>query len=174
MADDAMAPVREPNCASAGALAMRPASSPSAADIDACVSTPAPRGHRPSERGGFDVRLKAVVGDDVTELTALLTDAMVWADVVVLTGGLGPTEDDITREALARALDAPLEMHEHIAERIRERFGRRGRVMPEINRRQALVPRGATLLDNPNGTAPGLWMEQGSAAIMALPGHAAR
>ena len=84
-----------------------------------------------------------------------------WADLIVITGGLGPTEDDITRDAVARVLQLPLDVDEAIVDRIRERFARRGLTMPEINRRQAMVPRGATVLENPNGTAPGLWLERG-------------
>jgi len=105
---------------------------------------------------GFDVRMKAVVGDDVSELTSLLRSALEWADVIVLTGGLGPTEDDITRDAVARVLDVTMSENEAVVSRIRERFAKRGITMPEINRRQGMVPEGATLLENPNGTAPGL------------------
>jgi nicotinamide-nucleotide amidase len=119
---------------------------------------------------GYDVRLKAVVADDVNELAQMVRAAMVWADVLVVTGGLGPTEDDITRDAVARVLDVPLEVDEAIVDRIRDRFARRGLTMPEINRRQAMVPRGAVVLDNPNGTAPGLWIEQGRTALLLLPG----
>jgi nicotinamide-nucleotide amidase len=119
---------------------------------------------------GYDVRLKAVIGDDVGELARLVQDALGWADLIVITGGLGPTEDDITRDGVARVLDVPLDVDEAIADRIRERFARRGMTMPDINRRQAMVPRGATVLPNPNGTAPGLWLERGNAAIVLLPG----
>jgi nicotinamide-nucleotide amidase len=119
---------------------------------------------------GVDVRLKAVAGDDAEEVADLLRRALRWADVIAVTGGLGPTEDDVTRDSLARALDLPLDIDESIAEQIRERFARRGMTMPEINRRQALVPRGAIVLPNPNGTAPGLWIEKGRCAIVLLPG----
>jgi nicotinamide-nucleotide amidase len=119
---------------------------------------------------GVDVRLKLVAGDDVEELATQLRAALAWADVIAMTGGLGPTEDDITRAAVARVLHAPLELEEAIVDRIRERFMRRGLTMPDINRRQALVPRGALVLPNPNGTAPGLWIEHGRTAIVALPG----
>src|SRR6185503_42965 len=119
---------------------------------------------------GYDVRLKAVVGDDVGELARVLADALAWADLIAITGGLGPTEDDITRDALARVLDVPLDIDETIVERLKDRFARRGMTMPEINRRQAMVPRGATVLPNPNGTAPGLWIERGQAAILIMPG----
>ncbi len=119
---------------------------------------------------GYDIRLKAVVGDDVDELAEVLRAAGVWADLIVITGGLGPTEDDVTRDAVARVYDMPLEVDEAIVDRIRDRFARRGMTMPDINRRQAMVPRGAVVLENPNGTAPGLWIERGRTAIVLLPG----
>jgi len=116
------------------------------------------------------VRLKAVVADDVDELARVIDGALGWADVIVITGGLGPTEDDITRDAVARVLAAPLDIDEAIVERLRDRFAKRGMTMPEINRRQAMVPRGAIVLPNANGTAPGLWLEHGKTAIVLLPG----
>jgi len=119
---------------------------------------------------GYDVRLKAVVGDDVDELAEVLRTAGGWADLIVITGGLGPTEDDVTRDVVARVYDMPLDVDEAIVDRIRDRFARRGMTMPDINRRQAMVPRGAVVLENPNGTAPGLWIERGRAAIVLLPG----
>ena len=119
---------------------------------------------------GYDVRLKAVVADDVGELARVIEGALAWADLIVITGGLGPTEDDMTRDAVARVLGIPLDVDETIVERIRERFARRGMTMPEINRRQAMVPRGADVLPNPNGTAPGLWLEPGTVALVLLPG----
>ena len=119
---------------------------------------------------GYAVRLKTIVGDTVDELAQVVSSALVWADLIVLTGGLGPTEDDVTRDAVARVLQVPLEENRAVVERIRARFARRGMTMPDINRRQAMVPRGATLLDNANGTAPGLWIEHGRTAIVLLPG----
>ena len=119
---------------------------------------------------GYDVRLKAVVADDVDELARVLDGALAWADVIILTGGLGPTEDDITRDAVARVLNLSMEVDEDIVDRIRERFARRGLTMPEINRRQGMVPHGATVIENRNGTAPGLWLERGRTAIVLLPG----
>ena len=119
---------------------------------------------------GFDVRMKTVVGDDVGELAGLVRGSLDWADLIVLTGGLGPTADDITRDAVAQVLDLPFDEDQETVARIRERFTRRGMVMQEINRRQAMVPRGAALLDNPNGTAPGLWLEHGRTALVLLPG----
>lgn len=119
---------------------------------------------------GFDVRLKTVVGDDVKELTTVIREAFGWADVIVFTGGLGPTADDVTRDAVVEVLGVPFDEDEPTLTRIRERFARRGMVMQDINRRQAMVPRGATLIENPNGTAPGLWIEHGKTAMVLLPG----
>src|SRR3954463_6883841 len=119
---------------------------------------------------GYDVRLKAVVADDIGELATVIAGVLAWADVLVVTGGLGPTEDDMPRDAVARVLQVPLDVDEEIVTRLRERFARRGMTMPDINRRQAMVPRGASVLANANGTAPGLWLEKGTAALVLLPG----
>jgi competence/damage-inducible protein CinA-like protein len=119
---------------------------------------------------GYDVRVKTVVGDDVDELARVLTAALDSAGLVVCTGGLGPTEDDVTRDAAARVLGLPLDLDEAIVDRIRARFARRGLEMADINRRQGMVPRGATVLENPQGTAPGLWLERGGTILVLLPG----
>ena len=119
---------------------------------------------------GYDIRLKAVVADDIGELVRMIESALAWADLIVITGGLGPTEDDMTRDAVARVLGIPLDLDEAILGRLRERFARRGMTMPDINRRQAMVPRGASVLANSNGTAPGLWLEQDRRALLLLPG----
>src|SRR5215831_2598815 len=119
---------------------------------------------------GYDVRLKAIVADHVDELARVVEGALEWADLIVITGGLGPTEDDITRDAVARVLNAPLAVDELIVDSIRERFARRGMTMPENNRRQGMVPRGATVLENRYGSAPGLWIERQSTALVLLPG----
>jgi nicotinamide-nucleotide amidase len=121
---------------------------------------------------GCQVVGKTVVADDAAELSRLLKDVIGTVDVVVCTGGLGPTDDDVTREAVALALGLPLDLDEGLADRIRARFAGRGQVMAPINTRQALVPRGAAVLVNPNGTAPGLWLERGRTAIVLLPGPA--
>ena len=119
---------------------------------------------------GYDVRAKIVAGDDVGELARLFALAAASADLVVCTGGLGPTDDDITRDALSRAFDIPLDIDEAIVNGIRARFERRGMKMQEINRRQGQVPRGATVIPNGFGTAPGLWIERGATALVLLPG----
>jgi nicotinamide-nucleotide amidase len=119
---------------------------------------------------GYDIRRKMVVGDDVDALAASVRDMLGWADLVVLTGGLGPTEDDVTRQAVARVLDVPLDEDAALVERLRARFASRGMKMAENNRRQALVPRGAEAIENRNGSAPGLWISRGPRALLLLPG----
>ncbi len=111
-----------------------------------------------------------MVGDDVEELATLFRRGVGKVDLIVCTGGLGPTEDDITRDALARALDLVCDTDEQVLESIRQRFEQRGMVMRDINRRQAQVPRGAVMLENTRGTAPGLWLEREGTSILLLPG----
>lgn len=107
---------------------------------------------------GIDLRMKSVVGDDRDDLAGVFRQALDRSDVIVLTGGLGPTDDDLTREVVAEVLGLPMAIDEAIVSRIRARFERRGLTMPDVNRRQAQVPHGAIVLDNPNGTAPGLFI----------------
>ena len=101
--------------------------------------------------------------------------ALSRADLVILTGGLGPTDDDLTREVVAEVLGLPLDGGSRpSSRRSRERFAARGLRMPEVNRRQAMVPRGAVVLDNPNGTAPGLLIEhERAASSCCFPGRRA-
>jgi nicotinamide-nucleotide amidase len=119
---------------------------------------------------GLELRVKSVVGDDRDDLAALLRQALARADVVILTGGLGPTDDDLTRDVVSDVLGRPMTIDESIVEQIRARFGRRGLTMPEVNRRQAQVPEGALVLDNPNGTAPGLFIDHHGQPVVLLPG----
>jgi competence/damage-inducible protein CinA-like protein len=119
---------------------------------------------------GVEVRYKTIVGDDRGRLAAALRSAMGRAQLVIVTGGLGPTEDDVTREAAAEVLSRELKPVPAILDRIRERFARLGRSMPENNARQALVLEGADLLENRIGTAPGLWIEHESTIVILLPG----
>jgi nicotinamide-nucleotide amidase len=121
-------------------------------------------------RLGLELRLKSVVGDERDDLATLVRQALARADVIVLTGGLGPTDDDLTREVVSEVLGRPMTIDEAIVEQIRRRFARRGLEMPEVNRRQALVPAGAIVLDNPNGTAPGLFIDHHGRAVVLLPG----
>ncbi len=119
---------------------------------------------------GIVVRRKSIVGDHAGDLTAAVRSALALVDLVVMCGGLGPTEDDLTRETVARVLDRPLREDSAIVARLRARFARRGWNMPENNRRQARVPAGAVVLDNPRGTAPGLWLEHAGRVVVLLPG----
>jgi nicotinamide-nucleotide amidase len=90
--------------------------------------------------------------------------------LLILTGGLGPTDDDLTRDVVAELVQRPLEFHADIFDAIQKRFAARGLKAPEINRRQAMVPQDAVVLPNPNGTAPGLWIEDEGKYIVLLPG----
>jgi nicotinamide-nucleotide amidase len=119
---------------------------------------------------GVPVTAKVIVGDSRDELARVVLAALDRADLVVLTGGLGPTDDDVTREAVAQALGTPVDEHAPIVERIKARFAARGLEMPEVNRKQAQVLRGAHVLPNANGTAPGQWLERDGKALLLLPG----
>jgi nicotinamide-nucleotide amidase len=119
---------------------------------------------------GIELRAKAVVGDERGRLAAVFRSALSRADLVILTGGLGPTDDDLTREVVAEVLGLPLREDPAITAQIEERFARRNLRMPQVNRRQAMVPEGAEALDNPNGTAPGLFIEHDGQVIVLLPG----
>ena len=119
---------------------------------------------------GIEVKLKTIVGDDDGRLEEAIKDAVRRSRVIITTGGLGPTEDDITRKVAARAMGRRLLLDEKVLEWIRGRFASFGRKMPEINSRQAMVIDGSEVLDNPNGSAPGLFIEHEGAAIALLPG----
>src|SRR5213592_1247229 len=122
-------------------------------------------------RIGIDVKLKTIVGDDDARLEELIKDAVKRSRVVITTGGLGPTEDDITRKVVARALGRRLSLDEKVLEEIRERFRSFGIVnMPERNSRQAMVIDGAEVLPNPNGSAPGLFLQHEGCAVALFPG----
>jgi len=107
---------------------------------------------------GIDLRIKSVVGDDRDDLAGLFRQALDRSELVILTGGLGPTDDDLTRDVVADVLGLPMTIDEGIVAKIRARFERRGLTMPDVNRRQGQVPQGAIVLDNRNGTAPGLFL----------------
>jgi nicotinamide-nucleotide amidase len=119
---------------------------------------------------GIEVAYKGIVGDDRAELSAQVAQALSRYRVVLLTGGLGPTDDDLTREVVAAVLGRALHEDATLLEHIRARFRVRGLAMPDVNRRQAMVPEGATVLDNPRGSAPGLWLEDDDAVVALLPG----
>jgi len=119
---------------------------------------------------GIDVLSKSVVGDNESALATAMRHALDDHDLVITTGGLGPTADDLTRDVAAQVVGLDLVENGEVLASIRGRFERRGLHMPDGNRRQAAVPTGAVVLANPNGTAPGLWIEAGSAILVLLPG----
>src|ERR1019366_3901242 len=111
---------------------------------------------------GVEVRRKVVVGDDRELLSAVMRQSLKQVDIVILSGGLGPTEDDITREAVAEALGRPLVFRQDLLDALTERFQRLNRKMADNNRRQTFVVEGAEPLPNGRGTAAGQWIEDGS------------
>jgi nicotinamide-nucleotide amidase len=119
---------------------------------------------------GIEVKMKTVVGDDDSILEEAVRDAVRRSAIVITTGGLGPTEDDITRKVTARALGRRLQLDEKILEDIRRKFVAWGRKMPEINSRQAMVIEDAVVLDNPRGSAPGMFLEHEGKMVVLLPG----
>jgi len=121
-------------------------------------------------RLGIEVKLKTIVGDDDARLEEAIKDATRRSKVVITTGGLGPTEDDITRKVTARALGRRLLLDEQVLAEIRQRFQSFGVSMPERNSRQAMVIEDAEVLPNPNGTAPGMFIDHQGTAIVLLPG----
>lgn len=119
---------------------------------------------------GVEVVMKQVIGDDRARLASAIRDAMNRHEILILSGGLGPTEDDVTREAAAEALGRKLIFDEKIAHALEARFHAAKRKMAEINKRQAFVIEGADALPNDRGTAPGQWVEESGAVAMLLPG----
>ena len=119
---------------------------------------------------GVEVTAKHVIGDDRDRLAGTVRRSLAAARFVVVSGGLGPTEDDVTRDAVAMALGRRQIFHPEIGESIAERFRRMSREMPEINNRQAMVIEGAQVLPNDRGTAPGQWIEEGGGYVIILPG----
>ncbi len=119
---------------------------------------------------GILVRFKTIVGDSRHDLGAVLRAALARSPLILLTGGLGPTDDNLTRNVVAEVLGRPLHEVPEIRRRIEERFARLGRSMPGNNLRQAQVPEGADWLENRNGTAPGIWIEHHDNIVVLLPG----
>jgi len=119
---------------------------------------------------GIEVKLKTIVGDDDARLEEAIKDATRRSKVVITTGGLGPTEDDVTRKVAARALGRRLILDEVILAELREKFRKFGYEMPERNSRQAMVIDKSEVLPNPNGSAPGLFIDDAGVAIVLLPG----
>jgi len=119
---------------------------------------------------GVEVVAKSVVGDDRERLSAMVRAALSRSEIVILTGGLGPTEDDVTRDAVAAALGRGQALRQEICDAIERRFRRMNRQMVEINRRQAFIIEGAEALRNDHGTAPGQWIVEQGRVVVLLPG----
>ncbi len=119
---------------------------------------------------GIDSLLQIKVGDNLARIVSVLRQSLERADAVIVCGGLGPTHDDITREAIAEVMGTTLVADDAVADLIRQLFASRGRAMPENNLRQALVPVGATIIPQTRGTAPGLICPVGAKVIYAVPG----
>lgn len=119
---------------------------------------------------GIEVKLKTVVGDDEARLEEAIRDALKRSEIVITTGGLGPTEDDVTRQVSAKAVERDLVYHDELEAELRERFKRWGRDMPEINKRQAFVIDGADVLPNPNGSAVGMFLPLVGKCLAVFPG----
>ena len=119
---------------------------------------------------GVDLFHKTVVGDNIRRIEDVLKQALSRADFVITSGGLGPTEDDCTKEAISNITFSPLEFDKEVLERIREIFSSRNVEMPKNNEIQAMFPRGSKVLSNPRGTAPGFVLEFNGRAIISLPG----
>jgi len=119
---------------------------------------------------GIEVVRKSIVGDRRDTLSAAFKEALERVELVIASGGLGPTEDDLTRETVAELLGRKLQLNDAILRYIQGRFRQLGREMPPVNVRQAMVPEGAEALENPRGSAPGLWIEDSGRMIALLPG----
>ena len=119
---------------------------------------------------GINVYYHTVVGDNPQRLRAAVELARSRADIIITTGGLGPTCDDLTKQVLAEAFGRPLVFHPECADAIRDYFAKSGREMTENNLQQAWLPEGCHILDNPWGTAPGCAFHSGNNDVVMLPG----
>jgi nicotinamide-nucleotide amidase len=119
---------------------------------------------------GAQVKWRTTVGDELEILTDAIARAMQRADMVIATGGLGPTNDDITKKAICRYFKRPLILYDNILKKIENRFKRRGIDMPAINQNQALLPQGAAFIDNEIGSAVGIAIEEDGKLFVATPG----
>lgn len=119
---------------------------------------------------GFDAHYQQVVGDNLARVATSIRTALDRSDAVIITGGIGPTRDDLTREALCEATGREMVFNEEYADRLRTWWATRGREMPESNLKQAAHPEGAELLINPKGTAPGLALDHVGTLVFCIPG----
>jgi len=121
-------------------------------------------------RLGLQVRQTSQIGDDLDHLSQAFKQALLRSRVILSTGGLGPTQDDLTREAIARVLGEEMRLQEELERELREHFRRRGISMPEQNLKQAMLIPSARAIPNPRGTAPGWWVEHSGSILVAMPG----
>ncbi|HEY7823101.1 MAG TPA: competence/damage-inducible protein A [Acidimicrobiia bacterium] len=119
---------------------------------------------------GYDAHYQQVVGDNLDRVSTAIRTAMDRSDAVIITGGIGPTRDDLTRDALCEATGRKMVFNEEYADRLRSWWATRGREMPESNLRQAEHPEGAELLMNPKGTAPGIALDHDGTLVFCVPG----
>lgn len=119
---------------------------------------------------GIELAQTATVGDDLQRMKEVIREAINRSQIVITTGGIGPTEDDLTREAIAEVTEHPLIFQPHLMEQIENLFKTRGFRMAENNRKQAYIPEGAIAIENPKGTAPGFIVETSGGAIISIPG----
>ena len=119
---------------------------------------------------GVVVAERTSIGDDASQILSTLDRALGATDVVIITGGLGPTKDDITKHTLARYFNSSLRFDEAVADHVRTMLERRGIVFNELNRSQAMVPECCTVLHNAHGTAPGMWFDKDGKVVISLPG----
>ncbi|MEA2463820.1 MAG: nicotinamide-nucleotide amidase, partial [Acidobacteriota bacterium] len=122
------------------------------------------------ESFGVPVVRKSIVGDLLSDLVAEIRSAHDRSDLVIMTGGLGPTEDDLTREALVEAFGLEMRVEQSIIDKLEARFAARGWKMPDVNRKQGNVFVGQTTLNNERGTAPGFHIELGGKHVWVFPG----
>ena len=119
---------------------------------------------------GIDIYYISTVGDNIGRIVEAFRRGLSRSDLIITTGGLGPTEDDLTREAIAEALDEEMYQVPELAQALRDRFARRANPMPERNLKQAMLIPSGTALKNPRGTAPGWWVERDGRIIVSMPG----
>ncbi len=119
---------------------------------------------------GLDLHFKSTVGDNMERIKSTLRNALSRSDIIITTGGIGPTLDDLTREAVAEVLGKPLVFHQDLFDQLSDFFTRQGRTVSPNNRKQVYIPEGAIPIENPVGTAPGFIAEQEGKAIITVPG----
>jgi len=119
---------------------------------------------------GIELVQTATVGDDLQQMKEVIREAANRSQVVITTGGIGPTEDDLTREVISEVFQRPLTFQPHLMEQIETLFKKRGFRMVESNRKQAYIPKGSIPIENPKGTAPGFIVEHSNGSIISIPG----